>query len=240
MIKRFVVALALLTFVTVAQPVSAKSWKSTKKVDPAAGRAAIKAMNRSLSQGVVYRAKNSDRDPKNSFRTRGRASGSKTSVSGEWNFDLALDGKLKSKARPVNVSLSADGGTISADYDAVRVDFLFPVVYGVCGPKVGAGANVTGNVQTINNKSIASFYVGAGVDGQIGCGFVAKCPIAWIGGGMFAEGKAGVKACPSGSCLYSYVEGSLGPVFEAKLACLTMFSWKESWTKEYYLGVENL
>jgi hypothetical protein len=223
-----------------AMPLSAKTWKTTKKVDPAASKAALRAMNKCLSGAVISRAKDG-KDTKNAFATKGESSLTGSSkLRGEWSFELALDGKKKSKERPLNIALSSDGLTLSADYLTLDYDFAYPVVWGICGPKVNANAALTGSITVAKSKAIPDVYLNAGCDGQIGCGVVVKgCAVAWIGGGIYADGQIGVKPCKSGACMNGYRSGEFGPNFTIKTACRTMFSWKDDWkSKEVVLSTE--
>jgi len=237
--KRSVLVLLAAIAILVAAPASAKTWKSGAKIDPNASKAAMQAMNASLSSGSITRSKDKD----NSFSTYGQSKVSGNNLSGEWGVDLLLGKKRSKKSREISIGWNPKENSLSLDYDAMSVDVLFPVLWGICGPKVGMNGGLGGSVTTVKSKKVPTFYVYAGCDGQVGCGVVApRCKVAFIGGGIYGRGEAGVKTCTSGSCMNSYISGQFGPTFEVSAACerITLFSWKDNWVqKEKILKTVN-
>lgn len=166
--KTFTIALvAVLGTALLGLPVQAKTV--TGKVSPAAAKAITtvfpqtdsRSMDASKSSVVVSRKTGS---------VKVKVTGNKKTFTRPIQTSTKVDSQTKVNSREGTITVDLTTGEVSYTYTSdTGMTLVWPVLWGICGPSVGAGLRLKGTA-TVNPLKL-EFKQGPFMEGGVGCGW---------------------------------------------------------------------
>jgi hypothetical protein len=199
--------------------VHASAADYTKKVTSAAARAAVEAFGKGGQKVGQWST-----SKLNSTVAVGPKdySASRDTANGKYNLKLQLDGIGKEWWTNISLLYDERGSNLKISSPKLEKTFVYPCIYGVCGP--AANAKLQGNASfpmifgTAQPRIELKGELGIGA----GCGY--NCA-ARITGMLQAWGNVRLEPSYSRKALETKATAYIGPQFKAELLCVGKFTW---------------